>query len=421
MKKRWLFVTAALLFALSGCRKTEEQVNQESEEVVPLPLEEQEETDDEVKEYPVELSKYLYDFEFSINGEKEKLPSKVQEWLEQGWEYVGAEEETILETESYIEGKSLKRDGIEIKADVVNLEGEEKKEKDCYIGGVTLEYAQDGGSFQLPGNITLGKSDFNQVLEVYGAPTDEYSEKEDLYLTYEFGTYKKAEFVFDTEQELLYRAVLINYREPVSEEEEISKEEPAEILEYQTPETLTDNSAEYVVSFDHALYEIPAPVSEFEKNGWKIQEEGSDAYVKAGRHGYVTLEKGDIVFYGVVKNYSQNTVPVEYTFLTKISGDFDIVKIPISIGKEITLGMAEESMKIQLGGSTYETQEEEQGFSYYLYSDETKKNFIRIFIDRDLKLIREIEVSNSPETLAGYQKEEGADSSQESVPLGEGL
>lgn len=83
--------------------------------------------------------------------------------------------------------------------------------------------------------------------------------------------------------------------------------------------------------------------------------------------------------------------------------------------------MAEEAMKIQLGGSTYETQEEEQGVSYYLYSDETKKNFIRIFIDRDLKLIREIEVSNSPETLAGYRKEEGSDSSQESVPLGEGV
>ena len=99
-------------------------------------MEEQEETDEEIEEYPVELSKHLYDFEFAINGETEKLPSTVQEWLEQGWEYVG-EEETVLDTESYIEGKSLKRDAIEIKADVVNLEGEEKKEKDCYIGGAT--------------------------------------------------------------------------------------------------------------------------------------------------------------------------------------------------------------------------------------------------------------------------------------------
>ena len=163
LKKKWLLVTTVLLLALSGCQKAEEQVNQESEEVIPLPVEEQEETDEEIKEYPVELSKHLYDFEFAINGEAEKLPSTVQEWLEQGWEYVG-EEETVLDTESYIEGKSLKRDAIEIKADVVNLEGEEKKEKDCYIGGATLEYHKDSPVFQLPGNITLGKSNLNQVL-----------------------------------------------------------------------------------------------------------------------------------------------------------------------------------------------------------------------------------------------------------------
>ena len=56
-------------------------------------------------------------------------------------------------------------------------------------------------------------------------------------------------------------------------------------------------------------------------------------------------------------------------------------------------------MKIRLGGSTYETEEEETGTAYSLYADETKKNYIRIFVDQDLKLIREIEVSNSPEQL----------------------
>lgn len=421
MKKKWLFAAAALLLTLAGCGKTEEQVAQESEEVVPLPPEEQEETEEEIKEYSVELSKKLFDFEFAINGEKEKIPSTVQEWLEKGWEYGSAEEEKVLETESYIEGRSLKRDEIEIQADVVNLEGEEKKEKDCYIGGVILEYDQDGLVFQLPCDITLGRSNLDQILEAYGTPTDEYSEKEDLYVTYEFGTYKKAEFVFDAEQERLYRAVLINYRAPVSEEEEISKEEPEEVGEYQTPETLTDNPAEYVISFDYALYEIPAPVSEFEKNGWKIQEEGSDAYVKAGRHGYVTLEKGDVVFYAVVKNYGDKTVPVKYTFVTTVSGDFDVVKVPISIGREITLGMSEEQMKILLGGSTYEVEEEELGSSYSFYSDETKKNYIRILVDKDLKLIREMEVSNCPEKLSKEISDEEAGSAEESVPIGEGM
>ena len=61
--------------------------------------------------------------------------------------------------------------------------------------------------------------------------------------------------------------------------------------------------------------------------------------------------------------------------------------------------MSEDDMKIRLGGSTYETEEEETGTAYSLYADETKKNYIRIFVDQDLKLVREIEVSNSPEQL----------------------
>lgn len=50
--------------------------------------------------------------------------------------------------------------------------------------------------------------------------------------------------------------------------------------------------------------------------------------------------------------------------------------------------------------------EEEKGTSYYLYSDETKKNFVRIFIDKDLGLVREIQVSNSPESLSDGKEEE---------------
>ena len=59
--------------------------------------------------------------------------------------------------------------------------------------------------------------------------------------------------------------------------------------------------------------------------------------------------------------------------------------------------MTEENMKLLLDGIPLETQKEEQGTSYYIYTDNTKKNFIRIFTDKDLGLIREIELSNSPE------------------------
>ena len=53
------------------------------------------------------------------------------------------------------------------------------------IGGVTLEYREGGTVYQLPGKLCLGRATLNQVTEQYGPPTDEYEEKEDVYVTYE--------------------------------------------------------------------------------------------------------------------------------------------------------------------------------------------------------------------------------------------
>ena len=56
-------------------------------------------------------------------------------------------------------------------------------------------------------------------------------------------------------------------------------------------------------------------------------------------------------------------------------------------------------MKEALSDAKYETNEEEEGVSYYLYADEEKRDYVRIFVDKNLKLVREIELSNSPEGL----------------------
>ena len=392
----------------------------QNEEPVPLPKEETDTKEEEIEEYSVKISKNLYDFQFAIDGDVKSLPSRIREWVDQGWEYPKEKQNAALETDSYIEGEILKQGKKQITVDLVNLEGQETQVMDCYVGGITLTYEKGGSVYQLPGGITLGKSPLTQVTEAYGIPTDEYSEKEELYVTYEFGTYKKAELIFDTEEEILRKIVLKNYRAPVSEEEEISKETPEEVTAYEAPQKLTENPADYIVSYGRAMYEIPAPVSEFVKNGWSIQEEGSDTYVKAGRHGYVTLEQDGAVLYAVVRNYSDKTVPAEYTFVTRVSGDFDVVKIPIIIGKGITLGMSAENMQLLLDGIPYETKDEEQGTSYYIYTDLTKKNFVRIFIDKDLGLIREIELSNSPEQLTTYTQQE-SENIPESLPLGEGM
>ena len=66
--------------------------------------------------------------------------------------------------------------------------------------------------------------------------------------------------------------------------------------------------------------------------------------------------------------------------------------------------MSAEEMKQRMDESLYEKVDDEKGENYYIYSDESKKNFVRIFVDRELQLVREIEVSHSPEIL--YEGEE---------------
>ena len=66
--------------------------------------------------------------------------------------------------------------------------------------------------------------------------------------------------------------------------------------------------------------------------------------------GMLLWNREGTVLYAVVKNYSNQTVPAKHAFVTKISGDFDVVKVPITIGKGITRGMTEENMKLLLDG-----------------------------------------------------------------------
>lgn len=88
----------------------------------------------------------LYDFQFAIDGEVKSLPSRIQEWIRQGWEYPEEKQKAMLETDSYIEGEVLKQGEKQLTVDLVNLEGKETQVMDCYVGGITLTYEKTEAS-----------------------------------------------------------------------------------------------------------------------------------------------------------------------------------------------------------------------------------------------------------------------------------
>lgn len=387
MKKKWVLMLICAVI-LAGCK---EEKAEEPKENIPVVAE-----SEEVEEYTPEISEKLSDFQFAVENEVYQLPLSVESWEEAGWSAAEDIEDIILQPDTFLNDKVFLKGKESLKVQLVNLESEEKLALESQIGGVILELGKgQEKKYTLPGGLKLGEAVLEDVERAYGTPADSYEEKDTIYLTYEYGTYKKAELRFGTEKGILYYAKLENFRQPTNEEE-VSKEVPDIVKEYQAPEKCTEDFSNYSVNYDGSFYYIPAPVQAFLDNGWKIDEDGSDQAVKAGKYGYVTLTKKGQTLYAVVNNYADKTVLAENSFVIGVSGDFDVLKIPITIAKGITLGMSEEALKKCLEGEDFEVEELEDGKSYYLYSDKIKKNFTRIYVDKSLSLIREIEISNSP-------------------------
>lgn len=424
MKLNRLLLGLLVSVLVAGCGREDAEPSPGEEEIVQLPQEDtEEETKEEKKEYKIDLPDKLTSFQFSVNENVYQLPSNLAAWKEAGWTYGAEDDSKALDAESFLEGETLENGDLTLHVDLVNLDGEKQLLGNCYVGGVLLEASgEDGPVIQLPGKIFPGTSTLDDVTSAYGGPTDQYEEKDYIYLTYEYGIYKQADLVFDVGDEVLVRASLKNYRDPEDKDQEVSKETPKEVLEYQAPGAFPEDIREFVVRYGGDFYKLPAPVSEFTKNGWKVSEDGSDSVVKAGRHGYVTLEKDGQTLYAVVNNYAEQAVPLENSFVINVHGDFDVTKVSIEIYRGIALGMSEETLKALLGDNEYTTEEEEKGISYYIYADEQHQDYIRIFVDKDLKLVREIELSNSPETLAAETETENgpeADSVDASVMYGD--
>lgn len=402
MKKNVLLLSLIMAVSLCACSQPGNQTDtntETEEEPVQVPEETEEEQEESQKKYDVEISEKLSDFQFAVNETVYQLPSRLEEWENPGWEYKRAAGEETLDSESFLEGEILEGEEGSLTVDVVNLEGEKKPLNKCYVGGVSLENKKDDQQvYQLPGNILLGSATLDQVTDAYGSPTDQYEEKDCIYLTYEFGIYKQADLVFDMEEEILQKAELKNYRQP-EEEEAVSKEKPDHVKNYKAPGAFSEDITDFIVRYGGDFYKIPAPVSQFTENGWKINQEGSDSSVKAGRHGYVTLEKDGQTLYAVVNNYENQRVTVENSFVTNVHGDFDVTKVPIEIYRGITLGMGEETVKTLLEENEYQTEKNEEGTLYYIYTDKEQQNYTKIFVDKDLNLVRGIELSNSPEDI----------------------
>lgn len=225
-------------------------------------------------------------------------------------------------------------------------------------------------------------------------------------LTYEYETYQDVEIQVDKETKVVSKIDMRNMIETAGEADQaqaeaaVSDEVTEEVKSYQAPTELGDDLTKFIVEYDGALYQMPAPVSEFEKNGWTVKEDQSDMTVKGKDFGWVSLMKNNQELRAIAQNYGDNATTIRNCFVTTVKGDDNSTDMPITVQKGITRGMAKADLEKALEGVTYEFEESDMFEYYTIEGPESSLDYVQILVRKDTGVVQAIEVSYTPKELA---------------------
>lgn len=353
------------------------------------------------------LSDDIYSFQAEIDGELYQFPMSYEEFTAKGWTYGGDAAQT-MEPETYTSSEVFKKDSVSVYGTMFNMGMNTVPFSECQVGGFSIDpYSIGDGtiSVKLPKGIEFGVSTLDEVKAAYGEPSREYDGDMYTALTYEYESYRDVEIQVSKETNTVSKIDMRNIVQTESEEEQaqaeaqVSDEVTEEVKSYQAPTELGDDFTKFVAEYDGALYQLPAPVSEFEKNGWTVKEDQSDMTVKGKDFGWVALMKNNQELRVIAQNYGDNAAAIRNCFVTTVKGDDNTTDIPITVQKGITRGMAKAELEKALEGVTYKF-EESDGFEYYtIEGPKSSLDYVQILVRKDTNVVQGIEVSYTPKEL----------------------
>lgn len=364
-------------------------------------------SEDTSEEASSELSDDLYSFQMKINSDVYSFPMSYDDFLALGWTY--EDDETMeIQPNSYSPSERFKMGDLEVYATVVNLGINTETVPGCTIAGISVDSFQMDGitdvTIELPGGIQYGVSTLDDITAAYGTPSDTY--EGDLYtkVTYEKDYYQDIDLYVDSETGLLNE---IEMRNMVADDDaneaaaaDVSDEPTPEVLAYEAPTELGDDLTSFIVEYAGDLYQLPAPVSEFVKNGWTIDKDDSASVVAGKGYDWVYMSKDNQNYHTIVRNYNANATVIENCFVTDVEGNVNDTNLPITVQKGLTLGMTEDEVVTALDGVTYELEDSSSTFHYYnIEGPDSSLDHVQIIVNTEEDTVIGIEVSYTPKTL----------------------
>lgn len=114
---------------------------------------------------------------------------------------------------------------------------------------------------------------------------------------------------------------------------------PEVVKNYNAPSDIGTDLYSFQLSYGGDLYKLPAPIAEFEKNGWTLDSDGKEVVDANDKRVLVRLQKDDQVMMTETINFSNKATSLKHTFVTYLEYDRNALQIPI----ELPLGITEKS------------------------------------------------------------------------------
>ena len=321
----------------------------------------------------------VYSFQAEYAGNLIQLPVKYEDFTALGWTLSKNDSpDTMVPPGSYTM-VTFNNGEASVYADMMNFGINEAAVSDCLVAGIKFDMSWGdidltANPVKLPGGISMGVSNVDDIKAAYGEPSDTYDS--DLYtkMTYQKDTYERVELYVYKETNTLLQADIRNFKEPEGfDKGSVSTEVPEIVTNYQTPAALGSDFMDPEVEFMGNLYRLPAPVSAFLDNGWEMKDVAEDAFVEGGGLEFIDMMKDNQTVSFSVYNLTENATSVENCFVTELDFvSYDPEVLALKLSENITLG-ADKSELIAKAG--------ERG---YLYEDED--NYLTIYPDKDSKL-----------------------------------
>lgn len=341
----------------------------------------------------------LYSFKIILNGKVYELPADCSEFEKNGWSLDGANADVKVAPNQYTLSEVMNNGKTKVYAKLVNLGKNELSLKQCKVGGIKLDSfdAKYGATLVLPKGISFDSTK-DDVIKAYGNPTSSNERDTQIYMTYELGAYQSVKINIDKESGKVSDIDIKNFVEKSALDSNKGNSSNAEVPEsvksYKAPTELTNDILSFNAKYDGALYNMPAPISEFKKNGWIIQQAPKDDIPSRDFQTGIVLRKGNQTLRTSIYNNSDKATSAENCFVTEIISDEISTNVSLELPKGITVGSTKEAVEAAYSGMKV-NKSDTSTFEYYTYAKKAQQE-VSIVVNKETGKVSKISVKYVP-------------------------